>query len=719
MKKALRYVLPFALLVCAFAIRAEEVYFISSNETTYVNEDVVCVGDVIVMYCGKILSADKISYNRKNDLISAEGNVIIKDEKQNVYFMDSVSVERNFENGEGKNIKIIMSDKSRFAAAKVVIKNKKFELTNVVYTPCYECTASDACTWKIRSRNVVFDPNESVRYSDSRFDVLGKNILYLPYLSHPSPKIARKTGFLAPTVFLSQKNGFCVMPKYLFAISEHQELILKPVITTRVGPIGWVYYGSRFKNGEFSVDASITGIQSATTRNTDPESQRLVEDIRRSGYRGHIFSKLRYEIDDTWRCGFDVNLSTDRSYLRRFSFFGAPKRILESKIFLEGFDDRNYTSVKATMFQGLDFEELPKVLPIIERNYSTHLFGGTFDIDTMFLKFNFRGEKDVKSTQKLSSNISWKKSFMLPYGSIFNFKGLLSLRVANVEAVKASNHKSRAYAVPQISASWEWPFLFTNDACSTIITPIIGLIYASNKKYFDGLEELSCEINDINIIEGSRAISPHDIDYGNRVCYALRASSYINGKNVSQFIIGRSTELLPAERKSKSGTGTTSSKLKHSNIATSLDVFLNKNVTFLAKGSYSRQEKKWLKFVSGLRFVYKKIDADILAFNGQHDYFDPFARCMYQAVESRARHPYKGYMVDIGWQTTKKIKLKAGVVFDNVHNKIVKHNVGMIFKNECVDLELSLEKTNYQQGDLKPDTVIKLTAQLKNLGATR
>ena len=710
MKKIFRYTFPFIFFVFCDETYSENIYFINSNETTYINEHVNCVGKVIMMYCGKVLSADKVSYDKKKDIIFAEGNVVIKDEKQNVYFMDSVRIERNFENGEGKNIKIIMSDKSRFAAAKVVIKNKKFELTNVVYTPCYKCGPSDKCSWKIKSEQVMFNPNESIVYLDSRFDVLEKTVLYLPYLSQPSPKVLRKTGFLPPTVFISQKNGLSIMPRYFYSISERQELVLKPLITTNVGAIGWAYYGSRFKNGEFSIDTSITGAQSAViTENMDPKAQRQVEKIQQSGYRGHLFSKLKYEINDTWRCGFDLNLSSDRSYLRRFPFFGASGRTLESKIFLEGFDECNYTSIKAATFQSEELEILPKIFPVLERNCSIHLFDGTLDIDTILLNFSF---PKSRSAQKFSSNISWKKNFMLLRGSILNLKGLVSLRAMKVAEKEASSYDSCAYAVPQLSVFWEWPLLFQNKGCSSVVTPIVGAIFASNKKYFDAFEDPFCEINDINIAEGSRAISPYNIDYGNRISYALRASTYLNGKNISQFIIGRSTELSSVSDKLEAS----GLKYKNSNIATSLDIFINDNVTFLAKGSYSTQKKEWLKITSGLKFIYKQVEADILAFNGEQYYFNPFAKNIHQISDDKKVQPYKGFMADIGWQLTETVKLKSEIIFDSVHNKILQHSAGMVFKNECTDLEFSLEKTNYQQGDLKADTILRLAVHLKNLG---
>ena len=62
------------------------IYFINSDETNYVDDEVICKGNVIIMYEGRIISAEEVTYNQKNENVIAKGKVILKDEEQNVYF---------------------------------------------------------------------------------------------------------------------------------------------------------------------------------------------------------------------------------------------------------------------------------------------------------------------------------------------------------------------------------------------------------------------------------------------------------------------------------------------------------------------------------------------------------------------------------------------------------------------------------------------------------
>jgi LPS-assembly protein len=301
---------------------------------------------------------------------------------------------------------------------------------------------------------------------------------------------------------------------------------------------------------------------------------------------------------------------------------------------------------------------------------------------------------------------------MMPCGNIIDFKGLATLKAMKVLEKQRSEYDSFACATPQASVAWKWPLLMRSDSLETIFTPVVGIIAASNKKYFDAFEDQFCEVNDINFLNGSRAMSPYNIDYGSRVCYGTKISSYMNGQNLGYFTVGRSTELTAIAKR----LDATGMKNKNSNIVTSGDVFLSDEITFTVKGSYSTKTKRWLKCEYGVGFSNDNFDANIMIFNGKQCYYNPFLANISTLAEEEKVQKYKGSMIDVGWKTSKTLKLKAGLVFGNEKNKLIKYSVGMEYKNECTQLEVSIERTNYRSGDIKPDTSLRLVVHLKNLG---
>lgn len=684
------------------------IYFINSDETNYVGDEVICKGNVIIMYEGRIISAEEVTYNQKSENVTAKGKVILKDEEQNVYFFDSLVVHKNFESGEGKNIKVIMQDKSRLAAKKCILKNGNFELENAIYTPCYECLAFDELTWQAKASHVYLDLEDTIDYENLTLEMLGNSVFYLPYLSVPSPKVKRKTGFLAPKFSISSKRGFSFLPQYFINISEHQELILKPIITQRIGSVGWIYYGSRFENGEFNIDASITGTKSVKEAGQDKVNKEETEKILKSGYRGHIFSNFRYEIDEIWRCSASVNLASDRYYLKRFPFLQNNDRGLESNALLEGFDGRNYTLVKASTFQtNMAGDEAPRALPVAERNFSTDLFNGTLNIDAMLMNLLFNHGREAR---KAASNVSWNKEFIAPYGNLFELKILATLKALKVSEKTKSKYDSFFEATPQISLAWKWPLLLSSDLADAVFTPIVGIISAGNKKHHDIFEEQFSEINDINFLEGGKSLSQYNIDYGNRVCYGAKVSAYKkDGGNLAYFTIGRTTDITDIANKPEA----TGMKYKNSNLVTALDLFFTDELMFTSSGNYSTRTKEWLRFRYGIRATYEYFDTDFMIFKGRQCSYNPF---FVQEQELGKEEEYKGSMFDIGLKPMKNLRLKGGLVFGSDKNKLIKHSVGMEYQNECTSVDMTVEQTKYRTGDLKPETAFWFIITLKNFG---
>jgi hypothetical protein len=48
--------------------------------------------------------------------------------------------------------------------------------------------------------------------------------------------------------------------------------------------------------------------------------------------------------------------------------------------------------------------------------------------------------------------------------------------------------------------------------------------------------------------------------------------------------------------------------------------------------------------------------------------------------------------------------------------KLIKHSLGIEYKNECTTVDFVVERKNCRGGDLKPETVLRLVVHLKNLG---
>ncbi|MBO7537396.1 MAG: LPS-assembly protein LptD [Alphaproteobacteria bacterium] len=713
MKKILCRGLILSSIFFGGAVSAADISFLNSDETEYKNDVVICRGNVVVVYNKKIISADTMSFDEKNDIIKAEGNVIMKDEFGNAYFANSFQAERNFKSGQATNLKIITQDKTRLASDNCFIVNGEYLLKNVIFTPCYECTESGSLTWQLKAKTVTFNPENYTEYQNAVLEAYNVPVLYTPYLTHVSSNIKRKSGFLTSKFSYTSRQGFSVFLPYLFSISNSQELIFKPIITSRIGHVPWIYYGWRFAHGEFSIDASLTGTKSINKQDPDEKIQK----IKRSGYRGHVFAKLRYELNNNWRTGFNINLASDRYYLKRFSFFDKVDRTLESKVYLEGFHGRNYTMVKSSMYQSEDLDAAPNLLPMLEHRHYFQVFGGTLNFDTAFINMDF---KNGRLSQKYICNPSWYKEILTPGGHILEVNTVLSVQGLKVKEETKSDYNSHFQARPQLNLTWKWPLLVETPLHNLIFTPVLGTSLSENKKYYDAFETPFDEINESNVFFNNRSISPYNVDSGKRYFYGFHADGYHGAKNIYHFALGQSFELTePQKRVESSGL-----KYKKSNIVGVLDIFFSQNLTFSSSGSYSQQNKRFDRIEAGVNYSDEKFSAGVMGFKGKQSSYNPFKIQQDFVDEKNSEKKYKGIALNASYKITPRTQINCGIVLGNRFGdksnsgklKLLKHEAGINFGNECTKVLLQYERENKRGADLHPETTFKVVVQLKKLG---
>lgn len=694
-------------------ISAADISFLNSDETEYKNDVVVCRGNVIVVYNKKVISADTMSFDEKNDVIKAEGNVIMKDEFGNAYFANSFQAKQNFKSGRATNLKIITQDKTRLASDDCFIVDGEYLLKNVIFTPCYECTESGSLTWQLKAKTVTFNPENYTSYQNAVLEAYNVPMIYVPYLTHVSSNIKRKSGFLTPKFSHSSQQGFSLFLPYLFSISDSQELIFKPIFTSKIGHVPWIYYGWRFAHGEFSVDASLTGIKSINKKDPDEKIQK----IKRSGYRGHIFAKLRYELNNNWRTGFNINLASDRYYLKRFSFFDKVDRTLESRVYLEGFHGRNYTMVKSSMYQSENLDAAPNLLPMLEHRHYFQVLGGTLNLDTAFINMDF---KNGRLSQKYICTPSWYKEILMPGGHILEANAVLSVQGLKVKEETKSDYNSHFQARPQLNLTWKWPLLVETPLHNLIFTPVLGTSLSENKKYYDAFETPFDELNESNVFSNNRSISPYNVDSGKRYFYGFHADGYYDTKNIYHLALGQSFELTePQKRLESSGL-----KYKKSNIVGVLDIFFTQNITFSSSGSYSQQNKRFDRIEVGVNYGNEKFSAGVMGFRGKQCSYNPFKIQKNSIDEKNSENKYKGVALNASYKINPRTQLNCGIVlgnrFDDKSNsgklKLLKHEAGINFGNECTKILIQYERENKRGGDLHPETTFRVVVKLKKLG---
>jgi len=263
---------------------------IKTSKVTYYKKDGLVKIETLFELTDKnkrSINGEQLLYDVNEQLITAEKNVILKDEKNNVVFLSKIITDDKFLNITGNDLKTkfekrldFKDSKPRLQAKKVNIKDNLTTYYEAIFTTCREENEIESCPyWNLKAEEIVHDRTEkSLSYKNAKLDLNEVPVLYTPYFSHPDPTVNRKSGFLAPGFLNLGQIGNLIKVPYFFAISENKDLTLTPIYYFEQNPLLLAEYREQFKNGDFSLEAGIT------------QGYKKTNATYTSGSRNHLFA---------------------------------------------------------------------------------------------------------------------------------------------------------------------------------------------------------------------------------------------------------------------------------------------------------------------------------------------------------------------------------------------------------------------------------------------
>lgn len=522
---------------------------ISADQVTF-DEDlniVTASGNVEISQGDRIVKADAVSYNINTNVVSATGNVALLEPTGDVVFAEYIELSKDLSEGFIRDIRVLLSDRSRLAAVSGQRSGgNRTVLNRAIFSPCNLCKEdpTKAPLWQLKANKVVHDQAEKeIRYYDARMEIFGIPVAYTPYLSHPDPTVEKKSGFLAPTFRNSDTLGFSAQVPYFWNIAPHQDLTFAPIITSEQGPVAAGEYRHLFTNGSLDISGSAT-IADREDSNNEVEENR---------FRGHIDAEGRFDIDETWRWGFDAKRASDDTYQRLYDF--GTERTLTSRAFVEGFRGRNYAAVNSFAYQGLresdKNDESPIILPLGDYNFTSEpLFADSVArLDANILALTRTEGRDSRRASVIGG---WDLPFISPLGDSYKFTAQVQADGYWVDGVDPDSDEINpdgstfdgftGRVFPQLAAEWRYPWVQTNESFSQVIEPIVQVIAApngSNPGEIPNEDSRDFEFDDTNLFSLNRFAGLDRVDSGSRVNYGFKWNIF-QGSGSSEAFIGQS-----------------------------------------------------------------------------------------------------------------------------------------------------------------------------------
>ncbi len=660
------------------------------------NNIVIARGNVEVLQGESILTADQITYYANKDLVVAEGNVSMLQPTGDVYFADKAELKDGMKQAVIHDFKARFSDNSVLVAQKAVrVSSAVTTLKKAAYTPCNLCK-NVAPFWEMDANSaIVDDVNERVTYRDAHMEMFGYPMFYTPYLSHPTPTAAGKSGFLTPSYNSTPYFGAVAKVPYYWRIGEDKDVVLTPWFTTTEGPLLHWNYHQLTNNGNYHVEGSITNPKARDNEGNTTSGQEL---------RGHIFAQGDEEIGEHTHLGFDIERASDDTYLRRYGFGG--DQALFSRAYVEQAQGRNFALAQGVSIQGMRSADsqrtTPLVLPILQGYYET-------PADAYGIKYHVSGDAQMLAREEGADQrrISITPGASLPFvtenGQLLtatvNLRG--DLYDANDVPINGgtSVDGTTARFLPQAALEWRYPLINTFKEASWLVEPVmLGVLQPNggNSEKISNEDSKLIELTDTNLFSIDRMPGLDLYDSGSRVAYGMRSQYYAQNGVVFDGLLGQNYDFnsdTPYPNSTAPGQefsdyiGRVAST--YAPVTFSYRFALDKD-----NGTLNRSEigfgfsKPWFSFDGSYRTIKN------------NNYLNDSREGIFSAT----------LPLSDAWS------IYGGARRDFEINQMVTANGGVIYKNECFNIMLDTLRSYTRDRDIEPTTIFTFRVGFKNLG---
>jgi LPS-assembly protein len=371
-----------------------------------------------------------------------------------------------------------------------------------VFTPCDVCTANGSPitpSWSIQASKVIQDHDHHlVFYRNAVISIKGVPVLYAPVFWTPDPESNRLSGLLMPRISSTSSRGLSYEQPYLQVISPSQELVVSPQINTDQNPFLNLKWLERFYSGELTARIGYTYSQ-----DFDSKGGRFGPETSRS----YILSDGHFDINSAWSWGFTLDRASDPLIFEKYDipsvfsdrglYFTDTQRLL-SQIFATRQDSNSYLSIAALDFQGLrtipggateNSATFPSVAPLIEARYepAAEILGG---------RLRFLGSAVVETTpdstinpsqpglddRRATAEADWQSTYTLSNG--LRLSPFLDARtdVYNIQNLSPTNTADRTLerGLGTAGLNVSWPFVKQDGDTTIVLEPLAQLDLSPN-----------------------------------------------------------------------------------------------------------------------------------------------------------------------------------------------------------------------------------------------
>ncbi len=558
-------------------------------------EIAVATGDVFLVYGLYKLTATKVIFNRRTNVLTANGSVTLKEPNGNIAQASTLSIDTAFRDGFARHLTALLTNDVTITAEYAKRSDGRITVfEHATYTACKNCqTRSGKPLWQLVTDKTVHDQKEhTLAHTNPKLQISGVTVAAFPYLVLPDPSVKRRTGFLIPTFKSTDYTGFGVVTPYYWAPAPNYDLTLRPWFTLSQGPVADVEWRHRLKSGRYN-------LRGYGVYQHDPQGTGGNDNY----WRGALTTNGKFALNQDWDWGWQGIATSDQTFLRRYGFNS--QTIGTNEAYLTGLWDQTYVSAGALNFipllSSVSGKSLPEAAPYldVEHSFADPVLGGTVDLSLNGYSI-WRNQESTPfdtinhgtSQTRLVSQIGWKKEMTLGGGQLVTTSAKLrdDLYFTNDlpdQAIASGKRDSETThrLLPSAGLDVRWPFIATTEWGSHVVTPVAQIIAARDETNRDAIgneDAITINFDHTSLFLEDRFTGLDRYEGGLRANLGLTYNFLLDSGSFIRASIGESFHLA-GENSFSLGSGLEGSK---SDIVAALAVSPWQGVSFAYEGRF-------------------------------------------------------------------------------------------------------------------------------------
>lgn len=632
------------------------------------------------------LLADEIIYDATQDRVFVKGPIRIYQGKDIVILASDAELDTDLRNGLLRSARLVLAQRTQMAATQINRVDDRYNvLTKTTVSACRVCNSDEPPLWSIRARRVVHDETERQVYFDhATLRVRDVPVFYFPHLRMPDPTLDRARGFLIPTVRTTSLLSYGLKTPYFIPIGRSKDLTLTPYLSSETRTLEF-RYRQAFKTGRLEFNGAVS-------------DDTVIPDET----RGYLFAEGRFELPRDYVLSFDLKATSDVSYLKEYDYSDADR--LNSDITLRRARRDENTRFAILHFQSLRDGEDNKLLPTevviaeTERRYFPAALGGELRTSAEFHAHYRESNADTigRDVARAHADMLWRRNWTLGSGIRTAITGELAFDAFRTYDDSSVDEFEYGLA-PTLAAEMRYPMSKVGaDGATYVLEPVAQVAWTGGSQLDVANDESTrIEFDEGNLLSLSRFSSYDRREYGLRSAAGLNWSRHSKDDWRATFTIGQVyRNTANADFTQSSGlSGTTSDFLLAGQFANPNGLAVSGRTLIDTDGSLS-------KAAARLGWSNERLWVDASFFWLNED-----------AAEDRAE-VLSEWVVDSSYRMSRHWTGLFDWRFDAGSGRTAEAGVGLEYRNECLQVELSLSRTFSTSTTVQSDTKFGLSVSL-------